>query len=152
MAQWLRFERNGQVGFGTLSDGTIAVHTGDMFAGAKPSGETVKLSDVKVLTPCTPSKLLALWNNFVSVAKKNEFIVPDDPLYFVKTPNSYNAHGQPIVRPKGYSGKILYEGELGVVIGKKCSMITEAEAKDYIFGYTCVNDVTGLDVLRKNPS
>ena len=59
---------------------------------------------------------------------------------------------KPIVRPAGYKGKILYEGELGVVIGKKCANITEAEAKDYIFGYTCVNDVTGLDVLRKNPS
>ena len=152
MAQWIRYERNGQVGFGTLNDATIAVHSGDMFAGAKPTGESVKLADVTVLTPCTPSKLLALWNNFISVAKKNEFIVPDDPLYFVKTPNSYNAHGQPILRPKGYTGKILYEGELGIVIGKKCSNVSEAEAKDCIFGYTCVNDVTGLDVLRKNPS
>ena len=152
MAQWLRFEHKGQTGFGTLNDGTIAVHSGDMFSSPKPTGETVKLSDVKVLTPCTPSKMPALWNNFHQLAKKNDFLVPDEPLYFLKAANSYHPHGAPIVRPPTYAGKILYEGELGVVIGKKCFNVTEAQAKDYIFGYTCVNDVTAVDILRKNPS
>jgi ketopantoate reductase/2-keto-4-pentenoate hydratase/2-oxohepta-3-ene-1,7-dioic acid hydratase in catechol pathway len=152
MAQWIRFERGGRIQFGTLEDGTIAVHTGDMFAGSKPSGETVKLADVRVVTPCEPSKMVCLWNNFHQLAAKNNFLVPDEPLYFLKAPNAYHPHGAPIERPKSYSGRILYEGELGVVIGKKCSNITEAEAKDYIFGYTCVNDVTGVDLLKKNPT
>lgn len=152
MAQWLRFERNSQTGFGTLSDSTIAVHSGDMFSSAKPTGESIELADVTILTPCTPSKMPALWNNFHQLAAKNGFLVPDEPLYFLKAPNSYHPHGAPIVRPKTYAGKILYEGELGVVIGKRCSNVSEAEAKDYIFGYTCVNDVTAVDVLRKNPS
>ena len=84
MAQWLRFERNGQTGFGTLSDGTIAVHSGDMFSTAKPTGESVKFADVTILTPCTPSKMIALWNNFHQLAAKNDFLVPDEPLYFLK--------------------------------------------------------------------
>jgi hypothetical protein len=50
MAQWIRFERNGQVGFGTVQDGKIAVHSGDLFAGAKPTGESVAQSEVKVIT------------------------------------------------------------------------------------------------------
>ena len=58
----------------------------------------------------------------------------------------------PIERPATYAGKIIYEGELGVVIGKKCFNISEAEAGDYIFGYTCVNDVTAVDLLRKDKS
>ena len=152
MTQWLRYERNGQVGFGTLQDGVIAVHQGDMFAGATPTGATVKLSEVRLRTPCDPSKMICLWNNFHQLAAKNNFLVPDEPLYFLKAPNAYHPAGAPIERPKTYSGRIIYEGELGVVIGKKCANVSEAEAKDYIFGYTCVNDVTAVDLLKKNPT
>src|SRR6185437_14307955 len=132
MAQWIRFEKGGRVGFGTLEDGTISVHSGDMFAGAKATGEKVKLAEVRVLTPCDPSKMICLWNNFHQLAAKNDFLVPDEPLYFLKGPNAYHPHGAPIERPKSYSGRIVYEGELGIVIGKKCSMVSEADAGDYI--------------------
>src|SRR5438067_465116 len=152
MAQWIRFERNGRLEFGTLQGDKIAVHRGDMFAGASPTGETVRLSDVRVATPCDPSKMICLWNNFHQLAAKNDFKVPDEPLYFLKAPNAYLPHGEPIRRPHSYDGKIIYEGELGVVIGKRCSMVSEAEAPDYIFGYTCINDVTAVDILKKNPT
>jgi ketopantoate reductase/2-keto-4-pentenoate hydratase/2-oxohepta-3-ene-1,7-dioic acid hydratase in catechol pathway len=152
MAQWIRFERGGNAAFGTLEGDTIKVHSGDMFAGAKPTGESVKLSDVKVLTPCDPSKMVCLWNNFHELAAKNDFQHPTEPLYFIKAPNAYHPHNEPIRRPSTYDGKIVYEGELGVVIGKKCSNISEAEAGDYIFGYTCVNDVTAVDLMKKFPT
>ena len=152
MAQWIRFERNGRLEFGTLQGDKIAVHKGNMFAGASPTGETVRLSEVRVATPCDPSKMICLWNNFHQLAAKNDFKVPDEPLYFLKAPNAYHPHGEPIRRPKSYDGKIIYEGELGVVIGKQCSMVSEAEAADYIFGYTCINDVTAVDILKKNPT
>ena len=152
MAQWIRFERNGKQAFGTLQEDTITVYSGDMFAGAKATAETVKLADVHIATPCTPSKMICLWNNFHQLAKKNDFLVPDEPLYFIKTPNAYHPHGLPVERPKSYKGRMVYEGELGIVIGKKCSMISEAEAGNYIFGYTCVNDVTAVDLLKKNPT
>ena len=152
MTQWIRYERKGRVEFGTLEGSEIAVHSGDMFAGAKRTGESVKLADVRVLTPTEPSKMICLWNNFHQLAAKNGFLVPDEPLYFLKAPSAYHPAGLPILRPKSYSGRIIYEGELGVVIGKKCSMVSEAEARDYIFGYTCVNDVTAVDLLKKNPT
>lgn len=152
MAKWIRFEQNGKTGFGTLEGDTVAVHTGDMFAGAKPSGETLKLSAVQVLTPCDPSKMICLWNNFHQLAAKNDFTEPKEPLWFLKAPNAYWPANKPIQRPATYAGKIIYEGELGVVIGKKCFNISEAEAGDYIFGYTCVNDVTAVDLLRKDKS
>jgi 2-dehydropantoate 2-reductase len=152
MAKWIRFEQGGKAGFGTLEGDAIEVHTGDMFAGAKPSGQTLKLSDVQVKTPCDPSKMVCLWNNFHQLAAKNDFTQPKEPLWFLKAPNSYWPANKPIERPATYTGKIIYEGELGVVIGKKCFNITEAEAGDYIFGYTCVNDVTAVDLLRKDKS
>ena len=152
MTHWIRYEKGGKRGFGTLEGETISVHEGDMFAGAKPTGEKLKLADVAVQTPCDPSKMIGLWNNFHQLAAKNSFQHPDEPLYFLKAPNSFHPHGQPIVRPKTYSGRILYEGELGVVIGKRCFNISEAEAKDVIFGYTCVNDVTAVDLMKKFPT
>ncbi len=152
MAKWIRFEQNGNTGFGTLENGIITVHTGDMFAGAKPSGLTLKLADVDILTPCQPSKMICLWNNFHQLAAKNDFTEPKEPLWFLKAPNAYWPANKPIQRPATYAGKIIYEGELGIVIGKKCFDISEAEAGDYIFGYTCVNDVTAVDLLRKDKS
>ncbi|MEX2127029.1 MAG: 2-dehydropantoate 2-reductase [Xanthobacteraceae bacterium] len=152
MAQWIRYEKGGKRGFGALEGDTISVHEGDLFAGAKPTGDKVKLADVKVQTPCDPTKLIGLWNNFHQLAAKNDFQHPDEPLYFLKAPNSFHPHGAPIERPKTYSGRIMYEGELGVVIGKRCFNIKESEAKDYIFGYTCVNDVTAVDLMKKFPT
>jgi ketopantoate reductase/2-keto-4-pentenoate hydratase/2-oxohepta-3-ene-1,7-dioic acid hydratase in catechol pathway len=152
MAKWVRFEQLGKSGFGTLEGDAIAVHSGDMFATTKPTGETLKLSDVQLRTPCDPSKMICLWNNFHQLAARNDFKEPKEPLWFLKAPNAYHPANKPIERPATYSGKIIYEGELGVVIGKKCFNITEAEAGDYIFGYTCVNDVTAVDLLRKDKS
>jgi 2-dehydropantoate 2-reductase len=152
MTQWVRFERGGKEYFGALSGDTIAIHEGDMFSSAKATGESAKLADVKLLTPCTPSKMVCLWNNFHELAAKNDFQHPTEPLYFIKAPNAYHPHGEPIRRPASYDGKIVYEGELGVVIGKRCSNISEAEAGDYIFGYTCVNDVTAVDLMKKFPT
>ena len=94
--------------------------------------------------------MICLWNNFHQLAAKNDFQEPNEPLWFLKAPNAYWPANEPIQRPATYAGKIIYEGELGVVIGKKCFNVSEAEAGDYIFGYTCVNDVTAVDLLRKD--
>ena len=75
-----------------------------------------------------------------------------EPLYFLKSPSAFLAHGETIRRPPSYSGNVVYEGELGIVIGKRCSNVTEDEAGDYIFGYTCVDDVTAADIISKDPT
>ena len=152
MAHWIRFERHGQTGFGTLDGHTIAVHDGDVFAAPQRTGETVPLADVKVLTPCTPSKMICLWNNFHALAARLNVAEPAEPLYFLKSPSAFLAQGETIRRPKAYSGNVVYEGELGIVIGQRCSNVTEDEAPDYIFGYTCVNDVTAADIIGKDPT
>ncbi|MGH1479140.1 MAG: 2-dehydropantoate 2-reductase [Geminicoccales bacterium] len=152
MAKWVRFEQQGEVGFGTLEDGTITVHRGDMFDGSEQTGETVDLSTVKMLTPTEPSKMVCLWNNFHALAARLKVQHPDEPLYFLKSPSAFLAHGEPIRRPPTYAGNIVYEGELGIVIGKRCNNISEDEAGDHIFGYTCINDVTAADLISKNPT
>jgi 2-keto-4-pentenoate hydratase/2-oxohepta-3-ene-1,7-dioic acid hydratase in catechol pathway len=152
MAKWIRFEHRGGTDFGTLEDDAIEVYSGNMFANPKTTGQRLGLGQVKVLTPCVPSKMICLWNNFAANAAKQNLSEPAEPLWFLKSPSSYLAHGEPIRRPASYRGRILYEGELGIVIGKRCSNLSEDAAADVIFGYTCVNDVTAIDILNKDAS
>src|SRR5258707_3705129 len=139
MAKWIRFEQGGKTGFGTLEGDTIAVHTGDLFSDPRSGGEKLKPPDVQIRTPCDPSKMICLWNNFHQLAAKNDFTQPKEPLWFLKAPNAYWPANRPIERPATYAGKIIYEGELGAVIGKKCFNISEPEAAYCRLGYTCVN-------------
>lgn len=152
MAVWVRFADGAGEGFGTLSGNTIAVHDGDMFAGAKPTGEQKELGSVSLIMPCRPSKMICLWNNFHALAAKLGVAEPAEPLYLLKAPSSFMATGEAIRRPPSYDGKIVYEGELGIVIGKTCSNASEAQAADSIFGYTCINDITAADIISKDPT
>src|SRR3546814_10096183 len=83
-----------------------------------PTTETLALSAVEVLTPTTPCKMLALWNNFHALAAKLNVAEPPEPLYLLKASNSFLAAGETIRRPKSYDGPIVYEGELGIEIGR----------------------------------
>jgi 2-keto-4-pentenoate hydratase/2-oxohepta-3-ene-1,7-dioic acid hydratase in catechol pathway len=150
--RWIRFAHVGAEGFGVLEGDTVMVFHGDMFAGCEPSGATLALDEVALLTPCQPSKMVCLWNNFHALAAKLELAEPAEPLFFLKAPNAFLAHGGTIRRPKSYGGPVVYEGELGIVIGKTCAEISEGEAADHIFGYTCVNDVTAAKIIPKDPA
>jgi 2-keto-4-pentenoate hydratase/2-oxohepta-3-ene-1,7-dioic acid hydratase in catechol pathway len=150
--RFARFRRAGKPGFGQLDGDSLKVFTGDMFDGPKPSGETVKRAEVELMTPCDPSKMVCLWNNFHALAAKLEVVEPPEPLWFLKAPSAFTAGGTTISRPKSYDGPVVYEGELGIVIGKRCAGISESEAAAHIFGYTCVNDVTAAKVLQKDPT
>jgi len=150
MAHWIRFEKDGNTHFGTTEDGVITVYEGELFDNPQPSGDTVLLADVTVLTPCDPGKMICLWNNYHALATKMNSPVPEDPLFFLKASNSFLATNQTIRRPSSYDGKVVYEGELGIVIKRQCSEISEAEAGDFIFGYTCINDVTAAEIISKD--
>jgi ketopantoate reductase/2-keto-4-pentenoate hydratase/2-oxohepta-3-ene-1,7-dioic acid hydratase in catechol pathway len=96
--------------------------------------------------------MICLWNNFHELSAKIGSSHPVDPLYFLKAPSAFLADGQTVHRPRSFAGNVVFEGELGIVIGKRCSNISEAEAAEHIFGYTCVNDVTAADILNKDAS
>jgi len=152
MSKWVRFERNGQIGFGTIEDENIAVYEGEMFTAPNRTGQMFALGDVELITPCEPSKMICLWNNFRALAAKFNFAEPAEPLYFLKAQTAFQPGNRRIPRPKNYSGRVVFEGELGIVIGKRCKAVSEAEAPKHVFGFTCVNDVTAFDLLNKDPS
>ena len=152
MPNWLRFTHEGREGFGTLnSNGDwIELLSGDIFAETQSTGRRFPLAEVSVMTPTNPSKIIALWNNSRSGAEKQKLDPPSTPLFFVKTPNTHLAPMAAIRKPRSYDGRVIFEAELGVVIGKTCCNISEDEAADYVFGYTCVNDVTALQIIRED--
>lgn len=152
MTHWVRFRHQDQTAFGALANSEIRVHAGDMFNGATPSGETLALADVELLPPSVPSKVIALWNNFHALAAKLNQPEPPEPLYLLKAPTTVAAPNAVIRNPKSYGGKVAYEGELAIVIGKTCSNVTVKQADDFIFGYTCVNDITASDILNRDPT
>ncbi|MGY3125010.1 2-keto-4-pentenoate hydratase/2-oxohepta-3-ene-1,7-dioic acid hydratase in catechol pathway [Bradyrhizobium sp. S3.14.4] len=141
MKQWLRFRHAGATGFGTLTQSGISVHEGEMFGRHAATGKTLALSEVELLAPCTPSKIVALWNNFHALAAKLNQPEPPEPLYLLKATTTITTPGAVIRRPSYYDGKTTYEGELGIVIGRTCARVSPAEADSFIFGYTCVNDI-----------
>lgn len=100
-----------------------------------------------------PGKFLALWNNYHELAAKQGNAIPAEPLYFVKTPNSYSGHDDRVMPPRDPEvGRVFYEGELGIVIGRRCAGVDEAEAEACIAGYTCVNDLTAPALLGRDAS
>jgi len=152
MARWVRFEQDGEVGFGTLLGDNITIHGGDMFGSPKPTGARTKVNDVRLLIPCQPTKMLALWNNYRALGTKLDIEPPAEPLFFIKAASCYADPDATVRRPPNYTGKVVFEGELGIVIGRTCSQADDIAAAAAIFGYTCVNDLTAIGILTRDPS
>jgi 2-keto-4-pentenoate hydratase/2-oxohepta-3-ene-1,7-dioic acid hydratase in catechol pathway len=159
MAKWGRFlqKNSEQIVYGKLSEDcqSIQIAQGDIFSDTTCQGEWVAIDQFQILTPCVPSKLIGLWNNFHALAQQQGNAIPVEPLYFIKGSNSYLAHGQAIEIPQQAHesiGRVVYEGELGIVIGKQAKAISPEQAHTHIFGYTCINDVTALEILGKDES
>ena len=152
MVQWARFQSNdGRGGFGIFEETHIVEYEGDLFDSPRPTGRTIPMNACTLRSPCAPSKMVALWNNFHALAAKLGKQAPAHPLFLLKPGTSVIGPGDPIRRPAGYKGKIVFEGELGIVIGRRCKDVPAGEAESCIFGYTCVNDVTAAEVLNENP-
>jgi 2-keto-4-pentenoate hydratase/2-oxohepta-3-ene-1,7-dioic acid hydratase in catechol pathway len=152
MTIWTRYRRDdGRIGFGTLEGGRISEYRGNMFGDdAAPTGETIQRGSVRLLAPCNPGKVIALWNNFRALGAKLGVPPPAHPLFLIKPSSSLAGPEEPIVRPAGYAGKIAFEGELAIVIGRACRNVPVERAAEHIFGFTCINDVTAAELLHED--
>ncbi|SIS55880.1 2-keto-4-pentenoate hydratase/2-oxohepta-3-ene-1,7-dioic acid hydratase (catechol pathway) [Roseivivax lentus] len=148
--KWAR----GKTGDGTEVTGVIAddmLHPRAHLGSDAPAGDPIPLGDVTLLAPVTPGKFIGLWNNFKEAAEKGGHAHPEHPLYFFKADTSLCGPGASVELPAS-AGRVVFEGELGIVIGKTCKNISLDEARSAIFGYTCINDFTSLDILNGDPS
>jgi len=148
---WVRFRDGDTIRFGALEGERVRICEGDMFTGAVPSDRMLPLAGVQLLMPVQPTKIIALWNNFHALGEKLNLAVPAEPLYLIKAPNAYLDPHETIRKP-ACEGKVVFEGELGIVIGKTCKQVAEHQALDHVFGYTCANDVTVADILNRDAS
>ncbi len=117
---------------------------------ANPLPDNVLCSETSPLAPVKPSKIVCVGRNYAAHAEELGNSVPTEPMLFLKAPSSIIGDGDAIQIPT-VSKRVEHEAELGIVIGRQCKQILQIEDPfDYIYGYTCVNDVTARDVQRND--
>ena len=157
--RFCRFELDNVVRYGLIEDAAgqdVIRRTLDQlpssesdFAGGTPV--ELPLASVRLLSPVSPSKIVCIGRNYREHAKELDHPIPTEPLIFLKPPSAVLGPGDTILRPNTLSQRVDHEGELGVVIGKRCHGLREGDdVREFILGYTCVNDVTARDLQNKD--
>ena len=145
----VRFSHNELIKYGVLTGSAVCEYLGSPFGEFKETDHFYLLSEINLLAPCLPSKIVALGVNYRSHGKEMKSKLPDDPLIFLKPSTAVIGPEDKIVYPPS-SQRVDYEGELGVVIKSLARRVSLKNAKKYILGYTCVNDVTARDLQKKD--
>jgi 2-keto-4-pentenoate hydratase/2-oxohepta-3-ene-1,7-dioic acid hydratase in catechol pathway len=150
----VRFSVQGKIKYGVFKGDVIRGLRGSPFARfggsgilQKLDGSTYKLDEVRLLAPCVPSKIVALGLNYRLHAEEAKMPLPSVPLIFLKPSTAVIGSDDKIVLPRD-SGRVDYEGELGIVMGRKMKDVPKDRVDDYILGYTCVNDVSERHVQK----
>jgi len=144
----LRFAIKGIIKYGVLEDNKIKVMLGTPYSYFRRPSSSLRLTDntykldaVRLLAPCLPSKIVAVGLNYRSHAEEFKLQIPSVPLIFLKPSTAVIGPEDKIIYPRA-SKRVDYEGELAVVIGRKAKGVDRAMAKEFILGYTCLNDVS----------
>ena len=142
IVRYARFQAGDTVAHGIVEGDRIRRITGDLFGSWKPTDATFGLSEVKLLVPTQPSKVLACAGNYKS--HMGDAAAHPAPEFFFKVPSCLIADGEEIVIPPG-TETVHYEGELVIVIGKRAKNVTKDDALDHVLGVTCGHDVSARD-------
>jgi 2-keto-4-pentenoate hydratase/2-oxohepta-3-ene-1,7-dioic acid hydratase in catechol pathway len=151
MTRYIRFTRDSALAV-TTPDGHPAVERGVLSDGdviRTSEGGEAALASVRLLPCVSPSKIVCVGRNYADHAKELGNAVPEEPIIFLKPPSSLNAHGAAVVYPP-ISKLLSFEGELGLVIGRRSRNLTRGEAWRAVAGFTVVNDVTARDLQKKD--
>lgn len=124
--------------------GIFRVLTAAPWKGGVPTGQ-VRLG--RLLAPVEPGKIIGIGSNYRDHAAEMDRPVPAEPKIFLKAPSSLVGPDERIEIPPRTT-RVDHEAELGIVIGRRCRRVSEADALDHVFGYTCVNDVTARDFQK----
>jgi 2-keto-4-pentenoate hydratase/2-oxohepta-3-ene-1,7-dioic acid hydratase in catechol pathway len=152
MPRYCRFTVLGKHRWGLVTEEGLQPVDQSPYEGGSPTptGEVLPLEAVKLEVPATPTKIIGIGRNYAEHAKELGNAVPEEPLVFLKPPSSLLPHGGDIRYPAHMSALVHHEAELGVVIGRTCRDLSEADAAQAILGYTLINDVTARDLQRKD--
>jgi 2-keto-4-pentenoate hydratase/2-oxohepta-3-ene-1,7-dioic acid hydratase in catechol pathway len=152
----VRFGVQGKVKYGVSEGSVIRGLRGSPFSRFKGydsplvlDGTSYKPNEVKLLAPCSPSKIVCVGLNYHSHAEETKLPVPQVPLIFLKPSTAVIGPDDRIVLPAA-SRRVDYEGEMGVVIGRKAKDVAEDKVREYVLGYTCFNDVSERHVQKED--
>jgi 2-keto-4-pentenoate hydratase/2-oxohepta-3-ene-1,7-dioic acid hydratase in catechol pathway len=148
MKRFYRIDHNGSPRHVVEEQGAWRLVEGDIFNDWKP-GEAVDASSTRLLSPVSPSKIVAVGLNYKDHAAEQNKPLPAEPMIFLKPPSAIVGPDEPIVLPEG-AGRVDHEAEVGVVIGHHAWHVPGSEASRYVFGLTCVNDVTAREYQKKD--
>jgi 2-keto-4-pentenoate hydratase/2-oxohepta-3-ene-1,7-dioic acid hydratase in catechol pathway len=143
-----RFRRGGRELHGVLEGQKVRALSAEPWSGGLPEGAAVPLSEVELLAPVVPSKIVCVGRNYRAHAAELGNEVPKEPLLFIKPSTAVIGPGAGIRLPEA-SKEVHHEAELAVVMGRPLTRaVTAVEARQAIFGWTCLNDVTARDIQR----
>lgn len=149
MRKYVRFSHKGTEHWGLWRGESVSLLEGEGPWEFVELEETIPSEELRLLAPCKPSKIVAVGLNYRDHAEETGHAIPEEPLLFMKPSTAVIGPGESIRLPAA-SSRVDYEAELGVVIGKRASCLSEQEALDYVWGYTCLNDVTARDLQAKD--
>lgn len=136
--------------YGVLDGNTVREIKGEIFGDHSAQDITYKLDEVKILPPCLPTKIVGVGLNYREHAEEMGRDLPQVPRLFLKPHTSVIGNGDKIKYPDHMSERVDFEGELAVVISRKAAHVSEDDALNYVFGYTCMNDITARDLQAKD--
>lgn len=144
--KYARFTADGETLYGIVVEETITAMQGSIFESPQRTDRRFALADVRLLVPCEPTKIIGIGINYVGHIRELGRETPKLPHFgFLKPHTALIAQGETIVLPR-WAGKVRHEGELAIVIGKKAKNVAPEAAREYMFGFTCANDVTAADL------
>jgi 2-keto-4-pentenoate hydratase/2-oxohepta-3-ene-1,7-dioic acid hydratase in catechol pathway len=141
--------QDGPPRYGWLYGEKVGPILGDLFSEYQREEAETPVSEVALLAPVVPSKVVCVGRNYAAHAEEHDAEVPESPLIFLKPPSTVIGTGEAILLPP-QSNRVEHEAELAVVIGKRCRWLQPEESLEYVFGYTVANDVTARDLQRRD--
>ncbi|TYP55483.1 fumarylacetoacetate hydrolase family protein [Thermosediminibacter litoriperuensis] len=147
--RFCRFFYMDKVRWGMLEDGRMQSLSAPPYYRVVKEGDPLPLEEVNLLAPAEPSKIVCLGLNYADHAREMGVDLPKEPVIFLKPPSSVVGPGDRIILPS-VSRRVDYEAELAIIIGREAYEIPKERAFDYVFGYTCANDVTARDLQKKD--
>jgi 2-keto-4-pentenoate hydratase/2-oxohepta-3-ene-1,7-dioic acid hydratase in catechol pathway len=145
-----RYSHKDRIQFGRVEDQMLRMLEGDIFGECQETNTLVPISEVTILTPTVPTKIVCVGQNYRGHIQELGVPIPKEPVIFLKPPSCLISNGEAIVYP-AFANRVDYEGELAVVIKEKMTRVSEDHVLTHVLGFSCFNDITERDMAGRDP-
>lgn len=149
LLKWARFKKDGNILFGRVEGDHVRVSQGTVFDNADLTETVVALSDLKLLPPSLPTKVVCVAHNYRGLIEQIGEPFPEEPILFLKPPSCLIGQGGSIVIPSD-AQRVIFEGELAVIIKNEMNHVPADQTLSYVAGYSCFNDTTERAMIERD--